>query len=105
MPFPCTPCDLLRLQIQTGLMLMEAQTVMTLRLWGMMGLWNTTPAENRRMVREKAVAAASAGRAAGTALWRGQSAPEVALAALKPVRRRTRSNLRRLGALGAPGQA
>lgn len=102
-PFLVSPLDLMRLSIQTGMMLAEAQMVIALRLWGMAGLWNTAPGETRRMVTEKRSAALASARAAGRAAAKGQSAGEVALAAIKPVRSRTRSNAARLARRG-PGQ-
>lgn len=96
MPPVFTPLDAMRLSIQTGMMLMEAQMVIAMRLWGMAGLWNTAPGEMSRMVVEKQRAAVSSAMAAGRAVASGQGAGGVALAALKPVRRRTRSNAARL---------
>ncbi|NUB43609.1 antifreeze protein [Fertoebacter nigrum] len=95
-----SPADALRLSAQMGLMTLEAQTVITLRLWGMMGLWNTAPGENRRMIAEKGVAALASGRAAGRSLAAGDEAGHVALAAIAPLRAKTRANARRLAGRG-----
>lgn len=91
-----TPQQMLRLMTQTSQMLAEAQTVFTLRLMGMAGLWPVSAQENSRMVSEKALAVMAASRAAGRAIAAGKMPAEVALAALKPVRARTRRNATRL---------
>ncbi|MDR0808829.1 MAG: antifreeze protein [Gemmobacter sp.] len=97
--FP-TPFESLRLALQTGQMLTEAQLVITLRLWGMAGLWNIAPEENLRMVQEKFETIAFSTAAATRAAMAGKGSAGVVMAALKPVRRRTRNNARRLSGVG-----
>ncbi len=97
-----TGMELTRLATQMGLMMAEANMVILLRLWGLAGVWNVTPHEKRRMVREKSDAATESAFAAARAAIAGGSAAAVAHAALKPVRSRTKSNVRRL-ALRGPG--
>jgi hypothetical protein len=75
----------------------EAQSVITL---GMMGLWNTGPTENQRMISEKTDAFAKSARASAAALARGARPDQIALAALKPLRQKTRPNLARLTKAG-----
>lgn len=94
------PFEALRLALQTGQMLTEAQLVITMRLWGMAGLWNTAPEENLRMVQEKLETLAQSATAATRAAMAGKGSAGVAMAALKPVRRRTRNNVRRLSGAG-----
>jgi hypothetical protein len=94
--------ELSRLSAQMGLMMAEANMVVFMRLWGMAGLWNVTPHENRRMVHEKTAAVRDAAFAAARAASLGRSPAAVAHAALKPVRSRTNSNVRRLTRRG-PG--
>lgn len=91
-----------QLSTQMAMMLAEANMVIFMRLWGLAGLWNVTPSEKHRMVSEKARAAQASAIAAGLALASGKSPAAVAHAALKPVRRRTKSNVRRLSRRG-PG--
>ena len=91
-----TPKQAAALSVQTGMMMAEAQIVIAMRLWGMAGFWNTKPEENLRMVQEKAEAALQAATRAGAAMMAGQGTAAVAMAALKPVRSRTRANLKRL---------
>lgn len=81
---------------QMAQMAMEAQMVIALRTAGMMGILNQDAREPSRMVIEKADAASEAIHAALRAAGRGQRADEVMAAALRPYRRRTKANVRRL---------
>ncbi|MFN3822824.1 MAG: antifreeze protein [Pseudorhodobacter sp.] len=98
---PMTPADALRLGYQMSMLTIEAQSVIAMRLWGMAGLWNVAPSENNRMVSEKSTAMFAAGLAVQRAVASGASATDTALAAIKPLRRRTGSNARRLSRRGA----
>ncbi|AXQ93094.1 antifreeze protein [Cereibacter azotoformans] len=96
MPLALPFTSLMALYWQTGMMVVEAQTVMAIRTMGMMGVLTPHPLENQRMVAEKGVAFAQAAHAATTAAMQGKRPDEVAAAALKPIRRRTRVNAARL---------
>ncbi len=85
-----------RLSAQMGFMLAEANAVILMRLFGLAGLWNVTPFENRRMFSEKAAAARDSAFAAARAASLGRSPTAIAHAALTPVRVKTKSNVRRL---------
>ena len=74
----------------------EAQMVIALRTAGMLGVLRQDIAEPHRMVLEKADAASEAMHAALRAASRGEGAEKVMAAALRPYRRRTRANVRRL---------
>ncbi len=74
----------------------ETQTVMTLRIMGMAGLWPVHPDENERMVSEKGPAFARAMVAGSLAAMRGASPDRVAMAAMRPLGRKTRANVKRL---------
>lgn len=87
---------MMRAQIAMGLAAVEAQMVIAMRMWGMMGLWNTPQSENLRMFTEKAAAAFAAQNGMARAILSGEGPGAVALAAITPVRRRTRSNVKRL---------
>ncbi len=89
--------------VQMGWIAMEAQAVIAMRLWGMAGLWAVAPSENRRMVSEKAAAFTRAGGDAALAVMTGKAPAEVVAASLRPIRRTTRSNVRRLSRRG-PGK-
>lgn len=97
---PMTHVDFWRGAITLAAILTEAQMVIAMRLMGMAGVWNVDRRENARMVGEKLQAAAEAGGAASAAMLRGDGPVAAAIAALKPVRRRTRANARRLGSRG-----
>ncbi len=96
------PAEAIRLAVQTTMMMAEAQQVIAMRMMGMAGGWRVTPAENARMVREKSQAAMASGIAAHRAMAAGASPHGIALAALKPVRSKTRANAARLAKRG-PG--
>ena len=81
---------------QMAQMALEAQMVIVLRTAGMMGVMSQDLAEPQRMVLEKADAASEAMHAALRAASRGERADRVMAAALRPYRRRTRANMRRL---------
>ena len=95
MRFP-TFFDLMKPSVEAGMMLAEAQMVIAMRMFGMAGLVPMSPREPTRMVQEKAEAMMQASKAASRAMMSGGGAASVAMAALKPVRRRTRANVKRL---------
>ena len=98
-----TPAEMIRLSLQTSVMLAEAQMVIAVRMMGMMGLWRVLPSENARMSSEKVAALGEVAMASSKAMMAGKSPALVAEAALKPIRRRTAANVKRLGRRG-PGQ-
>jgi hypothetical protein len=97
---PFDPFALWALSMQLGLMTLEAQSVIAMRLWGMAGLWSVTPKENSRMVSEKAAAFTRSGTAVARALMGGQSVDRAMAAGVRPIRRTTRANSRRLARRG-----
>jgi hypothetical protein len=101
--FMISPLEVLQLQFRFGLMLAEAQMVIGMRMLGMAGLWRVTPSENARMVSEKLIAAQDVGVAATLAALQGKSPTIIAEHALKPIRRRTSMNAKRLVRRG-PGK-
>ena len=82
--------------ITLGCLAVEAQTVITLRMMGMSGLWPVTAGENNRMFREKASALMASQIGMTKAAMSLQNPQDVVAAGLKPYRRKTRSNARRL---------
>jgi hypothetical protein len=92
--------DALRLAIQSGMMMVEANMVIAMRLLGMGGMWRVTPTENARMMNEKTAAAVASGQAMTRAILAGHNITTVALAGLKPVRAKTRANATRLAKRG-----
>lgn len=95
-----TPTEAMRLAMQSGMMMAEANMVIAMRLMGMGGMWRVNPAENTRMVQEKTDAAIASGAAMSRAILAGHSPAKVALAAMKPVRDKTRANATRLAKRG-----
>ncbi|MBN2629706.1 MAG: antifreeze protein [Rhodobacteraceae bacterium] len=93
---PFSPVDLMRLSMNTATMLMQAQTVIAMRMMGMAGVWKVSPGENSRMVSEKMRAGMKAGAAAQRSALAGGSVTDIAEAALAPVKRATAANARRL---------
>ena len=51
-PFP-SQTEAMRLALQSGMMLAEANMVIVMRVMGMGGMWRVSPAENARMVQKK----------------------------------------------------
>lgn len=96
------PAELFQLQMRFGLMLAEAQMVIGMRMLGMAGMWRVSPSENARMVSEKLSAAQDATLAATRAVLAGKPPAVIADHALKPIRRRTSANAKRLASRG-PG--
>ena len=94
------PFQMMHLGAQTTMMLAEAQMVIAMRLLGMAGSWTVGRGENNRMVSEKSAAMLASSMAAGRAIMAGAGPQGVALAALKPIRAKTRANARRLTKAG-----
>jgi hypothetical protein len=94
------PAEIIRLQLTFGMMLAEAQMVIGMRMLGMAGMWRVTPSENARMVNEKLSAMQDAGLAATRAALLGKSPAVIADHVLKPIRRRTSANAKRLARRG-----
>ena len=86
----------MRLWAQIARLSIESQTVIGLRVAGMMGLMVQSPGEPYRMVAEKQAAASEAMFAMARAAGSGASADRVLSAGLRPYGKRTRANSRRL---------
>ena len=87
------PASLLAEMARIGI---ESQMVIAMRSAGMLGMLPHAPGENFRMLQEKQEAAAEAMGAAIRAVSRFEAPDTVLAAALKPYRRRTKANARRL---------
>ncbi len=77
-------------------MMAEAQAVVAIRVLGMWGLVPASPRERCTMLAEKGPAFAEAALAAGMAAAQGRRPEAVLEAAVKPIGRLTRANVRRL---------
>ena len=86
--------------VQIGLVLAEAQAVIGMWILGMAGIWSVTGTENRRMVSEKNEALTKTYVNASRAMMRGASMEEIADAAIRPIRQKTRANHKRLSKRG-----
>lgn len=90
--------------MQVGFVMAEAQMVIGMRVMGFAGLWSVSPSENSRMISEKVNAIAKSSADASRTALRGGSADAIAAAAIKPIRRATRSNQKRLTRRGPKGR-
>jgi hypothetical protein len=90
------PFGLLAPMLEASKMMAEAQVVIGLRVAGMAGLWPMAETEANRMVEEKLHAGMDAAQAMLRAGMAGQSPSAVAMAAMKPLRHKTKANARRL---------
>lgn len=100
--FP-SPFEFWRPAMQMARIAVESQTIVALRLTGMAGLWPMAPVETFRMVTEKIDAGHASALAAFQASLSGKGPATVAMAALRPVRRHTRANAKRLRAGASKG--
>lgn len=78
----------------------DAQTVIALRTLGMLGLWNTGAGESERMVAEKAEAFTHSAIASARAMARGETPDQIAMAGMRPLHRKAKSNAARLTKAG-----
>lgn len=91
-----TPFDFMRPVIEASRIMADSQSVIGLRLAGMAGFWPMGQAETNRMVSEKVNASIDSAGAALKSGMAGDSLPDMAMAAMKPYRHKTKSNARRL---------
>lgn len=84
-----------------GMIMLEAQNVIQMRMMGMAGLWSVDTQENSRMVTEKLDAMVQATTDMGNVTMAGGSPDEIAAAAIAPMRNATRANSERLTKNGA----
>jgi hypothetical protein len=96
--FPLNPADFWRSALQASQIMVESQTVIALRLAGMAGFWPMGGAEAARMVQEKMDATVEASQAMLRAGMAGGDLNAMAAAAMKPIRKRTNANAKRLTA-------
>ncbi|WP_406870153.1 antibiotic ABC transporter [Thioclava sp. 'Guangxiensis'] len=101
-----SPVTAYRLWFEYARMVGEAQMVIAMRVAGMAGFWSMAPSEMTRMVAEKQKAAVESLTKATQAAASGKPPETVVHAALRPVARRTRANVKRLAKRGpsVPGK-
>lgn len=95
-----SPFELWKGGLELSMLAVETQMVIAYRMMGMAGLWAVAGSENRVMCDEKAPAFAKAATAAAAAALAGHRPDEVLGAWVRPLRRKTRANVRRLGKRG-----
>ena len=83
-----------------GMVMIESQAVIAMRVMGMAGIWSVTPSEDSRMVSEKIAALTRAATESTRVAMAGGSPDRVAAAAIRPIRQTTRANMRRLSKRG-----
>jgi hypothetical protein len=88
--------DLMQPTIEASKMVIEAQQVIALRMTGMAGIWSMGPAETKRRVDGTVAEITESARAMFAAGVACQSPGTVAMAAIGPLRRRTKANASRL---------
>lgn len=91
-----SPWDLWRGGLEFTSLMVETQTVVAYRTLGMLGLWAAAPGETNLMVAEKAPAFTEAAVAASQAAMAGRRPDEIMGVWVTSLRRKTRSNVRRL---------
>ena len=91
-----TPFDFMRPAMEVSHIMAESHLVIGLRVAGMAGFWPMGQAETQRMMSEKVSASLDAAEAALKSGMAGDSLPDMAMAALRPYRHKTKSNARRL---------
>ncbi|MFQ1699582.1 antifreeze protein [Loktanella agnita] len=82
--------------VELGYLMAEAQAVIAMRVMGMAGVWSVTGGEDSRMISEKAQAVSQSTTNATRAAMAGRSPDQIAAAAIKPFRQKTRANVKRL---------
>ncbi|SHH95227.1 hypothetical protein [Marivita hallyeonensis] len=96
MPKVVTAMDYWANAMQMGFVLAEAHGVIAMRLLGAMGVWSVPKTENSRMLNEKVFAFVKGSTDASLAAIAGNTPDVVAAAAIKPIRRATYYNHKRL---------
>lgn len=94
------PFGLWLASIEATRLAFEAQAVVAMRLWGMAGVWSIRPTEPIRMFTEKPAVFVEAAAVASQAMITGRRPDQVARAAMRPLRRKTKANVRRLSKQG-----
>ena len=91
-----TPFDFMAPALEASHIMAESQMVIGMRLAGMAGLWPMAKSETERMLAEKLSAGMDSAHAALRSGMAGGNISEMAMAAMKPVRAKTRANAKRL---------
>ena len=95
-----TPAEMIGASTALTMLVWETNAVIAMRTLGMMGLWSVGKSENTRMFTEKPTAFAKSAAAGMSAAAQGKRPDEVAMAMIKPLRAKTKSNSARLAKKG-----
>lgn len=98
-----SPFGLIELSLRNAMMMSEAGMIIWMRMMGVGGMWRVTPSENARMVEEKFAAVMEGATAASRVAMRGGHPFAIVDAGMKPARKRTSANVKRLAKRG-PGK-
>lgn len=93
---PVNPVKIWQAYAGLGMLALEAQAVIGMRLLGMSGAFPVDKSENRKMLAEKPPAFARAATAAAKKAVAGGSPEQILTAAVKPLTRTARANRKRL---------
>ncbi|SOE17782.1 hypothetical protein SAMN05877838_2685 [Hoeflea halophila] len=93
---PVNPVEIWQAYVGLGMLALEAQAVIGIRLLGMSGAFPVGKSENRKMLAEKPPAFARAATAAAKKAVAGGSPEQILTAAVKPLTRTARANRKRL---------
>ncbi len=91
-----TPMDFIAPALEASQIMAESQMVIGMRLAGMAGPWPMSETETDRMLSEKLSAGMDSAHAALRSGMAGGNLSEMAMAAMQPVRAKTRANAKRL---------
>ena len=90
------PFALMALNMQMASLMVEAQTVVALRVMGMSGAIPASTDENALMINEKSTAIIDAYSAGTKAAMEGKTPDQIMSAAMEPVSRKVTANRKRL---------
>ena len=93
---PANPVEIWQAYAGLGMLALEAQAVIGMRLLGMNGAWPVGKNENSKMLAEKPPAFARAATAAAKKAASGGRPVQVLTAAVKPLTKTARANRKRL---------
>lgn len=96
MPKKATPLDYWSTAGAMWMLAVETNTVMAMRMMGMAGTWPIPKSEPTKMLMEKPEAFGRSVMAATIAAATGKRPDQITRSAIRPLRRKTKANVRRL---------
>ena len=101
---PANPVEVWQAYAGLGMLALEAQAVVNMRLLGMSGLWPVGRNENKKMVSEKPPAFTKAALAAAKKAASGGRPDQILAVAVKPLTQSARANRKRLATKAVSGR-